>query len=138
MSAVSAVTGPLPKSTGHGLSGDEVSSPQCDKGKGTMEMDNEEDLLDTFVTENLVSRSFMDLDCDLAEDTVLHDDTASKTLGGRVTATGTSTTVNSATDRPVPKPRKKHLNKRKRAGTNTSVRKEASALKFDYSLPRPP
>jgi len=137
MSAVSAVTGPLPKSTGHGLSGDEVSSPQCDKGKGTMEMDNEEDLLDTFVTENLVSRSFMDLDCDLAEDTVLHDDTASKTLGGRVTATGTSTTVNSSTDRPVPKPRKKHNNNRKRAGTN-SVRKEASALRFDDSLPRPP
>ena len=138
MSAVSAVTGPLPKSTGHGLSGDKVSSPQRDKGKGAMEMDNEVDLLDAFVTENLMPRSFMDLDCDLAEDTVLHDDTASKTLGGRVTATGTSTTVNSATDRPVPKPRKKHLNKRKRAGTNTSVRKEASALKFDYSLPRPP
>ena len=131
------MTGPLPKSTGHALSGDEVSSPQCDKGKGTMEMDNEEDLLDTFVTENLVSRSFMDLDCDLAEDTVLHDDTACKTLGGRVTATGTSTTANSTTDRPVPKPRKKHNNNRKRAGTN-SVRKEASALRFDDSLPRPP
>jgi len=138
MSAVSAVTGPLPKSPGHGLSGNKVSSPQRDKGKSAMEMDNEVDLLDAFVTESMVPRPSMDLDCDLAGDAVLHFDTASKTLGERVVATGTSTTVNSATGRPVPLPRQRHHNKKKRAGTNTSVRKEASALRFDYSLPRPP
>ena len=88
MSAVSAVTGPLPKSPEHGFGGNNVSAPQLDKGKGVMVMDNQVDLLDG--------------------------------LGQ------------------APRPWKRHQNKRQRAGTNTSTRKEARALRFDYSLPRPP
>jgi len=40
MSAVSAVTGPLPKSPGHGLSGNKVPSPHRDKDKNAMETDD--------------------------------------------------------------------------------------------------
>jgi len=115
-----------------------VSSPQRDKGKGALEMDNEVDLLDGFVTKNTVPGYSMDLDCDLAGDTVFHDDTESQTRWERVAATFNSTTVNSATDGPAPRPRKRHQKQRKRAGKNTSACKEASAFRFDYSLPRPP
>jgi len=40
MSAVSAVTAPLAKSCGHGLSGNQSPSPQGTKGKEAMEIDD--------------------------------------------------------------------------------------------------
>ena len=40
MFAVSAVTAPLPKSSGHGLSGNKSPSPQGAKGKERMEIED--------------------------------------------------------------------------------------------------
>ena len=79
----------------------------------------------------------MEMDDDLAGDLALDDDKVHQASGGSMALTGNSTTDNSATDKPALKPRKTHHNKRRRAGTNTSARKEGSALRFDYGLPRP-
>jgi len=114
-------------------------SLQGDKGKDAIKIDeaNIGQVIDGLFVDNTVLEDFMEMDDDLAGDLALDDDKVHQASGGSMALTGNSTTDNSATDKPALKPRKTHHNKRRRAGTNTSARKEGSALKFDYSLPRP-
>jgi len=84
-------------------------SLQGDKGKDAIKIDeaNIGQVIDGLFVDNTVLEDFMEMDDDLAGDLALDDDKVHQASGG----TGNSTSVNSATDGPAPKPWKTHHNK---------------------------